>query len=603
MKIRKALSSDLDRLAAMRAALWPDDTAEGHGKEVATILSGAWPGVYPFAILVAETDGGKVIGFADVTLRSYADGCDPARPVGYLEGWFVEEAHRRQGVGAALMRASEEWAKTQGCTEMASDTWQDNEGSQRAHESLGYEVVDRVVTFRKSLIALLLAFMWGGLQPASATERAEARPTFVLHNVTVIDGGTRAGQDIVLRGEKIVSVGQHADHPKDAEVIDGTGRFVIPGLVDMHVHVLTHPWDDQGNLKPRFDREASLAMLALLLQQGVTTIRDPGSETEAAVTLRDLVNRGAAKGPRVFTAGRIINQSSFNPEPFLPVQDAADVRREIRWQKAAGVDVIKIYGSMTPELTKVAIEEAHAVGLPIIGHLQRTTWTEAANLGIDGIEHFAPWAPSYLPAAARAKYEQTLFGRVYWLQHVDVHGPEVAAMIAAMKAHGVTLDPTLIALHTKFFGNDPRWLRNRDISLAPRAFTSGWASGSFTKEWTAAQYAEAQRAWPKELALIRKIYDGGVRLTVGTDTPTPWIVPGTSVHDEMALLVSAGIPPAAVLEMATRNAARALRREREFGAIAAGMRADLVVLAKNPLVRIEHTRSIEMVFQRGRRVR
>jgi imidazolonepropionase-like amidohydrolase/RimJ/RimL family protein N-acetyltransferase len=591
MKIRKALSSDLDRLAAMRAALWPEDTAEGHAKEIAVILSGAWPGTYPFAILVAQTDDGEVIGFADVTLRSYADGCDPANPVGYLEGWFVEEAHRRKGVGAALVRASEDWAKTQGCTEMASDTWHDNEPSLRAHESLGYEVVDRVVTFRKTLVALFFAFALG------------ANADVVLHNVTVLDGGTRTGQDIVMRGEQIVSVAAHANHSKDAQVIDGSGRFVIPGLVDMHVHVLTHPWDDKGNLQPRFDRAASLAMLELLLQQGVTTIRDPGSETEAAVTLRDLVNRGAAKGPRIFTAGRIINQSSFNPEPFLPVITADDVRHEIRWQKAAGVDVIKIYGSMTPELTKVAIDEAHAAGLPIIGHLQRTTWTEAAKLGIDGIEHFAPWAPSYLPEAARGRYEQSMFGRVYWLQHVDVNGPEIAEMIAAMKAHGVALDPTLIALHTKFFGNDPRWLQNPDNALAPRAFSSGWASGSFTKGWTDAQYAEAQQAWPKQLALIRKIYEGGVRLTVGTDTPTPWIVPGTSVHDELALLVSAGIPNAAVLEMATRNAARALKREREFGAIAAGMRADLVVLSKNPLEKIEHTRSIEMVFQRGRRVR
>lgn len=359
MKIRKAVSSDLDRLAAMRAALWPEDTAEEHAKEVATILSGAWPGVYPFAILVAETDAGEAIGFADVTLRSYADGCDPARPVGYLEGWFVEEAHRRSGVGAALLRASEEWAKRQGCTEMASDTWLDNEGSQRAHEALGYEVVDRVVTFRKALVALLLAFTFS------------VNADVVLHNVTVIDGGPRTGQDIVIRGEKIVSVARHAAHPKGAEVIDGTGRYVIPGLVDMHVHVLLHPWDEKGNVLPRFDRGASLAMLELLLQQGVTTIRDPGSETEAAVTLRDLVNRGEAKGPRIFTAGRIINQSPFDPEPFQPVRNADDVRREIRWQKAAGVDVIKIYGSMTPELTKVAIAEAHAVGLPVIGHLQR----------------------------------------------------------------------------------------------------------------------------------------------------------------------------------------------------------------------------------------
>ncbi|MEA2490048.1 MAG: hypothetical protein QOH21_1840 [Acidobacteriota bacterium] len=422
----------------------------------------------------------------------------------------------------------------------------------------------------------------------------------ILHDVTVVDGGVRPHVDVVMRGERIVRVGPHVAHAADAEVIDGTGRYVVPGLIDMHVHVLTHPWDDKGALEPRFNREASLAMLRLLLQQGVTTIRDPGSETEAAVTLRDLVNRGNVAGPRIFTAGRIINASSFNPEPFLPVKTAEDVRREIRWQKAAGVDAIKIYASMTPELTKVAIEEAHVAGLPVIGHLQRTSWTEAAKLGIDGIEHFAPWATEYLPEGAREAYPQTMFGRVYWLEHVDVTGAAIAEMIAAMKEHGVVLDPTLIALHTKFFGNDPRWLKNPDIALAPAAFTSGWTSGSFTKDWTPEQYAEAQtKGWPKELALIRRIYESGVLMTVGTDTPTPWIVPGTSVHDEMELLVSAGIPP---LQMATANAARALRHAQDFGRVKAGAVADLVILAKNPLADIRNTRSIVMVLARGQRV-
>jgi imidazolonepropionase-like amidohydrolase len=425
----------------------------------------------------------------------------------------------------------------------------------------------------------------------------------ILHNVTVIDGTVRPHVDVVLRGERIVRVGPHAAHAADAGVIECGGRYVVPGFIDMHVHVLTHPWDDKGALEPRFNREASLAMLRLLLQQGVTTIRDPGSETEAAVTLRDLVNGGKAAGPRIFTAGRIINASPFNPEPFLPVKTAEDVRREVRWQKAAGVDAIKIYASMPPDLTKVAIEEAHAAGLPVIGHLQRTSWTEAANLGIDGIEHFAPWAAEYLPAAAREAYPQTMFGRVYWLEHVDLGGPQIAEMIAAMTKHGVVLDPTLIALHTKFFGNDPRWLKNPDMALAPAAFTSGWAAGSFTKDWTAEQYAEAQtKAWPKELALMRRLYDGGVLMTVGTDTPTPWIVPGTSVHDEMELLVSAGIPSAAVLQMATANAARALRHPHDLGRMEAGAFADLVVLARNPLTDIRNTRSIVMVFARGQRV-
>lgn len=147
---RPARLSDLPALAAMRETLWPDGSLEEHRRELAGIFAGEWSRIYPYAVLVAAEDG-ELIGFAEVTIRSRADGCDPMQPAGYLEGWYVAEEHRRRGVGAALMRAAEEWARGQGCTEMASDTWLDNEISQQAHEALGYEVVDRVVTFRKSL--------------------------------------------------------------------------------------------------------------------------------------------------------------------------------------------------------------------------------------------------------------------------------------------------------------------------------------------------------------------------------------------------------------------------------------------------------------------
>ena len=130
--------------------LWPDGSVDEHGREVEQILGGTWEGVYPVAIFVAE-DGGEVIGFADVSMRSYAEGCDPRKPVGYLEGWFVVEEERGKRVGAALVEAAEDWARAQGCTEMASDTWLDNVSSQRAHEALGFEETDRIVTFRKAL--------------------------------------------------------------------------------------------------------------------------------------------------------------------------------------------------------------------------------------------------------------------------------------------------------------------------------------------------------------------------------------------------------------------------------------------------------------------
>ena len=104
----------------------------------------------PLAILVAETRGG-LAGFLEIDLRSHADGCNPSRPVGYVEGWFVAQEYRRQGIGARLLGAAEDWARSLGCVEMASDTWIDNEGSQRAHEAMGFEVVDRCVHYRKNL--------------------------------------------------------------------------------------------------------------------------------------------------------------------------------------------------------------------------------------------------------------------------------------------------------------------------------------------------------------------------------------------------------------------------------------------------------------------
>ena len=110
-----------------------------------------WPGRCPRVILVSQDEVGTLTGFLEVGLRSHADGCNPAQPVGYVEGWFVQEAFRNRGVGTELMRAAEDWARSLGCIEMASDALIDNEGSQSAHEALGFEVVDRCVHFRKGL--------------------------------------------------------------------------------------------------------------------------------------------------------------------------------------------------------------------------------------------------------------------------------------------------------------------------------------------------------------------------------------------------------------------------------------------------------------------
>jgi aminoglycoside 6'-N-acetyltransferase I len=149
--IRPAQLADRDQLVRMREALWPKPSAEEHARELALILEGKAPVTMPLIIFVAEANDRKLAGFLEVDMRSHADGCNPSRPVGYIEGWYVAESHRHRGVGRKLLAAAEDWARSQGCVEIASDTWIDNELSQRVHEALGYEVVDRCVHYRKTL--------------------------------------------------------------------------------------------------------------------------------------------------------------------------------------------------------------------------------------------------------------------------------------------------------------------------------------------------------------------------------------------------------------------------------------------------------------------
>jgi aminoglycoside 6'-N-acetyltransferase I len=151
VQVRAAKTTDCNELARLREALWPDLSATEHARELEPILAGETPAGMPLVNFVAEAADGRLYGFAEVDIRSHADGCNPAQPVGYLEGWYVEEEARHSGIGRRLLSTAEEWARSQGCVEMASDTWIDNELSQRCHEALGFEVVDRCVHYRKLL--------------------------------------------------------------------------------------------------------------------------------------------------------------------------------------------------------------------------------------------------------------------------------------------------------------------------------------------------------------------------------------------------------------------------------------------------------------------
>jgi len=434
-----------------------------------------------------------------------------------------------------------------------------------------------------------------------AFERRVAGETILLRNATIIDGTgapPQAKTDILIRNGRIARIDRGIESPQYAHVIDASGKYVIPGLIDMHAHIAGDVLNEKGEPGDRWNREIALSFLRTFTKFGVTTIRDPGAITADALLLRKQLRDGKVDGPQLFTAGRILNDSDFRPPAFAPVHDEAAVRSEIRWQAIAGVDLVKVYSSMPRELVAVAIDEAHRRGLPITGHLGRTTWTDAARMGIDGVEHAAPWSRAYVKATDRDAMPDNMFGRVYWLEHLDESA--IDEMIGALVEHHVVVDPTLMAtMQTKFWADNRRWTENPDLAFVPESVRKGWAAGGFTKDWTPSQFAEAKRSWPILLGLVKKMRDRGVMLVAGTDTPTPWIVPGASLHDELRLLNDAGIPPLEVIRIATGNAARALHRDHEFGSIREGLNADLVILSKNPLESIANTRAIDFVIQNG----
>jgi aminoglycoside 6'-N-acetyltransferase I len=151
VSIRFATLSDKEQLARLCEALWPETKAEHHATHLARILDRPSVLRFPATFIVAETGDRTLAGFLEVGLRSHADGCDNSQAVGYIEGWFVADGHRREGIGKRLLAAAEDWARSQGCVEMASDALIDNQLSQSVHESLGYSVVDRCVHYCKPL--------------------------------------------------------------------------------------------------------------------------------------------------------------------------------------------------------------------------------------------------------------------------------------------------------------------------------------------------------------------------------------------------------------------------------------------------------------------
>lgn len=446
----------------------------------------------------------------------------------------------------------------------------------------------------------------------SAVELLTAQPAVVLRRVTVIDGTGAApipNADVVIQGGRILAVGRRGtvSLPADATEQNLSGKYLVPGFIDMHAHVAFGPVKvGQKPGEPRlsmvYDHEASLMMLRRLLEYGVTTVRNPAGPTLEAVALRDQVARGEVPGPRVFTAGAVID---FMTSPGLAVGASTDsaVRAEVRAQARAGVDYIKLYAGLAPPLIAAGVDEAHRQGRKAIAHTLLTSWTEAAQSGIDGIVHIVPGSPRLLPPDRRPAYLKSMTGTQFmyrWFEYLDPAAAEIDTMIRALTAHQVVLDPTLVTFEAMFRGNDPLITRSPDLVSAPPTLLRNWREDfTLSTGWKPEEFAAAQSVWPRVLAFTRLLYDRGVPLVVGTDTPNPWTAPGTSFHRELELLAGTGIPPLEVLRLATGSGARALGILDQIGTIAPGKQADLVLLDADPVTDIRNSRRIVWVMQGG----
>lgn len=423
--------------------------------------------------------------------------------------------------------------------------------------------------------------------------------TLVLRSATVIDGtgaAPRPDSVVIVRDGRIADVFRKGERalPAHDTVLDLAGAFVLPGFVDAHAHVTYLRSPSAAN--PEYDEAVTRQVLRLCLAHGITTVRNPMAPTREGVELRDAVAAGRVVGPRIYTAGWELDRARVTTE--------AEVREEVRRQAAAGVDFVKAYAGLARPLVHAAIEEAHARGVKVIGHLQETTWTEAARDGIDFLAHGAPWAAACLPADRREAYREAirrdggLKARLRWLEWVDPDGPLIAEMVEELARRRISVDPTLVAYDTKFRGDDARYVEGPDLRLVPPVMLADWRRGTFTSDWTAADYARGHALWPRVLALALLYHRRGVPLLVGSDLPNPWVVPGAGFHRELELLVEAGIPAAEVLVLATRNGAEALGLD--AGTSQTGRRADLVVLEADPLADIRNSRRIRLVLKEGR---
>lgn len=428
--------------------------------------------------------------------------------------------------------------------------------------------------------------------------------------VTVIDavGGVRRGQTVLVRGDRILDVGPAQRVPADhaTTVIDGTGKFLIPGLADMHNHATGI--DDT-------DPE-------LYAVNGVTTTRQMSASAEAREWQRQIA-AGARVGPQWTVGSRIIDGSpslwdGLDPDGsiHLAVADPGQARAAVRQEQAAGAAFIKTYTRLTRDSFLAIADESGKAGLPFLGHVPDfVQLTEASDRGMRTVEHlFEIWydTSSEEDRLRRGVTAVPIGGGDYngWFNRMHPYEYAAARTFDRRKAdrvfrrvarNGTFVTPTLV-LHEsndmpeRIDRHDPRY---RYFSADMIGYWDWALDNLYLPGRTPEQIAESQDLFRRRLRLTADLAASGVQLMTGTDLGTTYLMPGFSLHDELALLVGAGLRPIEALAASTLHPARYLGRH-DQGVIARGAVADLVLLDADPLHDIRNTTRIDSVFLRGR---
>lgn len=424
-------------------------------------------------------------------------------------------------------------------------------------------------------------------------------------NATVIDvttGALRRATTVIIDDNRIVGVGPSSTlKPPPGQVIDAQGMYIIPGLWDMHTHAYFGWSRDFGDSY----------VLPLFIANGVTGIRDMGSDLDALLRARSEIAAHRLIGPRMVVSGPMLDGPKVSFAASIAITTPDDGRKAVHMLEARGADFIKIQSGVPREAYFAIAAEAKKLGIGFEGHVpDAIRASEAVTAGQRSFEHLIGifeastpdedallthrWGAGKEPAANKSL--------VPLLDHYDA--AREAKIIALLRQNTVWQCPTLFWERGQWLVDVIDWKRDPDIAFMPRTWiekNNPATQKGVLESMDADPLAVRRRFVDHELEIVRRLHSAGVPFLAGTDTPAGLdVLPGLSLHLELQRFVAAGFTPLEALQTATVNPARFLGKEAEFGSVQAGRIADLVILRANPLENIANTRTIAGVVADGK---